>query len=116
MGWEEPLTHRQFLAWQEWLNLQWNEPDRTDHYLMQVSYDIRRVNAKNPSRVKYKDTRITFKDTRATAQEQKTNDTGEPVNEQGLTKEQVSAISKARWFGMMTRRVRIIDNRPGKSE
>lgn len=29
-----PMTHRQFLLWCEWLDEQWNVPNRTDHYLM----------------------------------------------------------------------------------
>jgi len=31
------MTHRQFEAWQEWLAMQWNLPDRSDHYMMQVA-------------------------------------------------------------------------------
>lgn len=32
-----PLTHRQFLTWQEWLGLEWNRPNRADHYSMRVA-------------------------------------------------------------------------------
>lgn len=31
------MTHRQFMAWQWWLAEQWNQPDRSDHYLMQLA-------------------------------------------------------------------------------
>ena len=37
MDWPGPMTHRQYLAWQEWLQLQWNEPDRHDWYLMKIA-------------------------------------------------------------------------------
>lgn len=37
MGWPGPLTHRQYETWQAWLEQQWNEPSRTDHYLMSVA-------------------------------------------------------------------------------
>lgn len=43
MGWDTlphgrhgPPTHRQYMAWMHWRLLQWNEPDRHDHYLMKV--------------------------------------------------------------------------------
>lgn len=44
MGWRPPMTHRQFVAWQDWLGRQWNEPTRSDHYLMQIAAEVRRVN------------------------------------------------------------------------
>lgn len=31
------IPHRQFEMWMEWLDQQWNKPDRTDHYLMQLA-------------------------------------------------------------------------------
>lgn len=31
------LTHRQFLTWEAWLRNEWNRPNRTDHYLMQLT-------------------------------------------------------------------------------
>ena len=37
MGWDGPLTHRQFLAWQWWLAEEWNRPNRSDHYAMQTA-------------------------------------------------------------------------------
>lgn len=33
-------THRQFRAWVAWDQEQWNKPDRTDYYLMQVAQEI----------------------------------------------------------------------------
>lgn len=37
MGWPGPMTYLQMLVWLEWLKSEWNEPDRTDHYLMQIA-------------------------------------------------------------------------------
>lgn len=33
----EKHTHRQYLTWLAWLEMQWNKPDRHDHYLMRVA-------------------------------------------------------------------------------
>lgn len=37
MGWDGPMTERQWAAWQAWLEEEWNVPDRGDHYLMQCA-------------------------------------------------------------------------------
>lgn len=37
LGFDGPLTHRQYLGWNEWLREQWNRPDRADHYRMQIA-------------------------------------------------------------------------------
>ena len=31
------MTHRQFEVWQLWLKAEWNQPSRTDHYLMRLA-------------------------------------------------------------------------------
>lgn len=31
------MTDRQFRAWCKWLDMQWDRPSRTDHYLMQIA-------------------------------------------------------------------------------
>lgn len=54
------MTHRQFMAWQEWLEGEWNRPSRTDHYLMQIAFDVRRANVKHPERVKFDHMRLEF--------------------------------------------------------
>lgn len=46
------MPHRQVVAWQEYLRLRWNEPSRSDHYVMQLNEDLIRVNSKNPRAVK----------------------------------------------------------------
>lgn len=31
------MTHKQFEAWQAWLQEEWNKPSRADHYAMRIS-------------------------------------------------------------------------------
>lgn len=56
MGWDGPLTERQFEAWQWWLRLQWDKPSRTDHELMRLAAGINNLIAvqtgKEPPEVK----------------------------------------------------------------
>lgn len=60
MGWDGPLTHRQYLVWQTWLAGEWNKPSRTDHYLMQIAFYILRSNVTTPKRVLMEDQKIEF--------------------------------------------------------
>ncbi len=41
MGWDGPLTHRQFKAWRRFLGDQMNEPNRSDYYAMAVASEVR---------------------------------------------------------------------------
>ncbi len=54
------MTHRQFLAWQAWLELEWDRPSRGDCYQMQVAAEVRRVLAKNPNRIKTNEFKLKF--------------------------------------------------------
>mgnify|MGYP003545096950 CR=1 FL=1 len=47
----EKTTHRQYLAWQAWFDLQLNNPDKVDFYLMQIAAEVRRTIVKEPSKV-----------------------------------------------------------------
>lgn len=40
MGWPGPMTHRQFLVWQAWLDKEWNVPSRSDWYAMQTAREV----------------------------------------------------------------------------
>ena len=40
MGWEGPITNRQLNAWTEWFQEEWNNPSRTDHYLMKIVAEL----------------------------------------------------------------------------
>ena len=61
------MTHREYLAWQEWLDAQWNEPDKLCDYVRQVSFDLRRINAKDPKAVRFDETKIAYKQQRSGA-------------------------------------------------
>jgi hypothetical protein len=39
----QSMTHREYLTWLAWLEDQWNVPDRTDYYLMQIAGHVAHV-------------------------------------------------------------------------
>lgn len=84
LGWPGPMTHRQFLAWQAWLDEQWDRPDRTDQYLMQIACEVARANAKHPDRLRLEHFRLRFGAARPAGRK--------------LTPEEAAAASKARWM------------------
>lgn len=47
-------TYRQLLAWIEYLDVQWDEPTRSDFYLMQIACEVRRVLAKDRNAIQLK--------------------------------------------------------------
>lgn len=48
LGWPGPMTHRQYQAWQTWLEHEWDFPTKDQQYLMSIACEVRRVLAKNP--------------------------------------------------------------------
>lgn len=60
MGWSGPMTHRQYLAWNAWLDDQWNKPDRSDNYLMALTAEVRRVLHRKPKSVKTEHFKLKF--------------------------------------------------------
>ena len=94
------MTHRQFGAWQLWLEEQWNKPDRHDYYMMQVHQgNIRGKGGKPPALEKMK---IPFKFVVK-------NEVAMPV---GMSDEERRAaatkISQARWLQCMTLKPKIV--------
>lgn len=73
----------------EWLNNQWNEPDKKDYYLMQIAQEVRRVLSKSPSKIKLKDFLIKFKQGRR-----------EPVAKKPDNKT-LAQWAKAKWLGLV---------------
>ena len=53
-------THRELLTWLAWLDNKESNPDPTQYYLMQIAAEVRRVLAKNPSKVKLDDFQLQF--------------------------------------------------------
>jgi hypothetical protein len=103
MGWEGPITHRQYLVWIEWLDMQYDYPSRADYYEMQTAAEVCRMRVgKKASTIKLESMRIRFRN-------------GE---EKRLSKEEVTRLSKQRWLGIVEngesgmkaiRRVKLID-------
>ena len=52
MGWLGPMTHRQFVVWEEWLGEQWDKPNRTDHYIMKAGAMAGRVREIDLNKIK----------------------------------------------------------------
>lgn len=53
-------THRDHTTLIAWLDKQWNEPDRNDYYLMQISHDVKQVLSTEPQEYKPGYSRIEF--------------------------------------------------------
>ena len=53
-------THREYVTWLAWLDEQWNQPDRTDHYLMQIAHCVRQQRAAHPEQLSLRDEKIMF--------------------------------------------------------
>ncbi len=60
MGWDGPMTDRQFQGWNAWLLLQWNRPSRSDHYAMSIATEVRRSYVAEPKKVVMADMRVPF--------------------------------------------------------
>lgn len=64
MGWDGPMTSRQYEAWQAWLDSEWDVPSRPDWYAMQVSkylHDIKYMLSENPPQREVRDFKLQFK-------------------------------------------------------
>lgn len=55
------MTYRQYKTWQAWLDLQWDNPDRHDLYLMQIACEVRRVLSDKPNQIKLDHFHLRFK-------------------------------------------------------
>ncbi len=73
-----------------WLEEQQNQPSRSDHYLMRIALEVRRVLMNNPNKVQLKDMQIEFE----------TGEKKEPTKED-IKKS--SQASRSRWRGMFNR-------------
>jgi hypothetical protein len=56
----ESHTNREYEVWMAWLSNQWNEPSRSDHYLMQIAQEVCRVLKKNPNQIQLQQFKIPF--------------------------------------------------------
>lgn len=98
LGLPGPLTHREHRTWLAWLRLDMNCPSRSDYYLMQIDFDLRRANVENPKKVLFEDSQLKF---------------NQPVERpKQLTREEAAALSKAQWLGRMTVPVKEVKAEP----
>lgn len=82
---KQNMTERELAGWVRWLDDEWNTPTRTDHYLMQIAQEVRRVLRKNPNKIKLKQFAIEF------VKQQE----GQPIRPR-WSKEHATAVAKAR--------------------
>lgn len=82
------VSHREYLAKLSWLDDQWNEPTRSDYYLMQIAQKVVGVLAKQPELDTLK---IPFE---VAGKKKK------------ISKEQATIWSKQRWLGGIGKFVR----------
>ncbi len=83
----EKTTHREYLAWINWLDEQWNHPSRSDNYQMQTAQVVRQVLHKKPADVKLSHFHIKFTKEKSQTPEDK---------------ERILKQSKSRWFGWVS--------------
>lgn len=55
-------TERELRVWLEWMDMQWNRPDRGDHYMMQAALEAMRGRMKDPGKAALDDMRLRFVD------------------------------------------------------
>ncbi len=60
MGWLGPMTDWQFRVWLAWLDMEWNRPSRTDHYLMRIAQRCHQGWVKHPGEVDLDAERVEF--------------------------------------------------------
>lgn len=89
------MTHREYRTWQVWLEKQWNEPDRTDHYLMQIAGYVCHVLSKK-TRINLGNFKIPFEVIEPAAVKPQT------------TKEEATRRAKSRWLPLFKGVVRMI--------
>ncbi len=66
-------TDREYVAWSEWLNNQWEEPDRTDLYIMQLTLQVASMLSKK--KMKLNDFKLEFSSNKSEKQTQASVDT-----------------------------------------
>ena len=54
------MSHREYLTRLAWLDSQWNKPDRSDYYAMQIASEVRRWTSKNPNKVTIEQMKLPF--------------------------------------------------------
>lgn len=100
MGWDGPVTYRQYMAWNAWFDMQWHRLTPTLHYLIQLAVEVRRSYVKKPKLVKPAHLTIKWKERKA-AKKRMTLPTKEEIDRS------VKA-AQARWFSVAGPPVKVI--------
>lgn len=91
------MTHRQFLAWEAWRELEWNRPSRSDFYIMQNTAEARRGWVKEPGKVETKEFRLKFETVKPKAEPMVDEDAGLTDEEKRV---KAATRSQSIWFGL----------------
>jgi len=84
-------THRQYRTWLAWLDMQWNRPARSDHYLMRIAQALYQMPALlfgkrgDANKVKLEEMRLKFEERYKGPEPQ-------------MTKEQANRMAYSRWL------------------
>lgn len=88
-------THREYLTWMAYFELELDRPSRSDNYLMQIACEVRRTRAETPSAVKLQDFKLQFEQ-----------------QEQGaVSEEELIRRSQGSWKALMRMPVRVVERR-----
>lgn len=99
MGWSGPTTHRQYLSWSEYLDSLWNEPSRTDHYIMRNTLEIIHSRPKAKAR-DLKDMKIKFRE--------RGRDSSREIDPNSEHGKNIIALAKAQALARMTMKPTVI--------
>lgn len=105
MGWDGPMTHRQFVCWNEWLDfVSINQPSRDNYYQMQVACETRRSNSKKPQNIKLDSFKLKFTKKTIDPTTQKPTLSSKP---KAQTPQQKLDALKQVWINRMTKPVTV---------
>mgnify|MGYP001574194689 FL=1 len=111
------ISRREYLMRIAWMEQQWNEPDRSDNYAMQIAAEVKRFReafSKNPQAVALADMKIPFGRSSDQPQSLYTKPIEELTPEETEIRRRAAAtLSKARWAGRLG--VKVEDIESGKA-
>lgn len=81
-------THREFLTWCAWFDKEWNQPSRSDWYLMQIAKEVFCVLRKDRKSITADKFKIEFKQVK-------------PKSDSSLSKEVKTNWAKSAWMALV---------------
>lgn len=95
-------SHREYLAWMDYFQEEMNVPDRTDHYLMAIACEVRRVLQERPAQIKPEHFKIKF-------------EWRDPDAPRKLSQAEIDS-AKLKWFSMFGMPVEEVAYKPPEQE